>query len=597
MKSAGSTMRSGRSPIRRCDLWRVNVRKAIVPHVKKQARAADVRGVTTTSVPTRAGAILRELAPFATGVVLAFALVPMSSVGQDLPRWLRTVIFLAVACAIGAAVRWLVTYPARRPARARPCPAAVPHRLRGRADRDRAVRRRRPLHRGQPRALRDGRQRPRAARRRHRARPRRAGRPARVARRLPRADGRARVSTYHAETRLLPCRRQGDLVPAARLARARRGRRAAPLHRPGRGRQRPPPRRRGARRGRGALPPRLRGRADRDRPRRPRRPLPARQRRPLRDHRLHRGGAARRQRRPARPLRRCRRRGGAVRPADARRAEVVPAGAPDRPRDRPLGLGQPLRLARARQLRRAALLHQAARGHLRPQALRGPARLPRRPRRADRPLQPPRLPARAGAARRGRRRGRRRRRARPRPLQGHQRHARPRRRRRGDRARRAAAGEAAAQDRRARPPRRRRVRDAARRHLAPGGRGGHTRPAESRARAVGRLRGRPSDRPHRERRHRAVRGRHAAQRRGAARQRRHRDVRREGGRPRPPCDLGRDRAAPAGDDRPDGLVAADARRARARLVRALPAAGRRPPDRPAQEPRAAAADAQRRTAT
>ncbi|MDO8187192.1 EAL domain-containing protein [Conexibacter sp. JD483] len=45
-----------------------------------------------------------------TGVVLAFALVPMSSVGQDLPRWLRTIVFLAAACAIGAAVRWLVNY-------------------------------------------------------------------------------------------------------------------------------------------------------------------------------------------------------------------------------------------------------------------------------------------------------------------------------------------------------------------------------------------------------------------------------------------------------------------------------------------------------
>jgi len=66
--------------------------------------------VTTSSAHTRAGALLRELAPFATGVVLAFALVPMSSVGQDLPAWLRTLLFVAAACAIGLSVRWLVNH-------------------------------------------------------------------------------------------------------------------------------------------------------------------------------------------------------------------------------------------------------------------------------------------------------------------------------------------------------------------------------------------------------------------------------------------------------------------------------------------------------
>ena len=84
----------------------------------------------------------------------------------------------------------------------------------------------------------------------------------------------------------------------------------------------------------------------------------------------------------------------------------------------------------------ARLRHRPDRRHHRAQALRGPAAVPRRPRRADRAVQPP--PLRGGARpRAGLRRAlpppRRGPGARPRRLQARQRHARPPGRRRADR--------------------------------------------------------------------------------------------------------------------------------------------------------------------
>jgi diguanylate cyclase (GGDEF)-like protein/PAS domain S-box-containing protein len=77
---------------------------------QKLRLAADVRGVKSQSVPTRAGALAREAAPFLVGAVLALVLVPLSALGDASDGWWRVGALLGVAVAIGWAVRGLVAH-------------------------------------------------------------------------------------------------------------------------------------------------------------------------------------------------------------------------------------------------------------------------------------------------------------------------------------------------------------------------------------------------------------------------------------------------------------------------------------------------------
>ena len=228
----------------------------------------------------------------------------------------------------------------------------------------------------------------------------------------------------------------------------------------------------------GALPAGLRGRADRHGGGDARRALPRGQPGPLRDHGLRGRRADRHDVLAHHPSRGRRPRPRGHAPAHRRRAQLVRRREALSASGRLGRVGRPQRHARARRRRAAAAPARPDPGHHAAPALRARAATARRPRSADRPAQPP--PLRAGARpprRRGRalRAARRAARARPRPLQVHQRRARPPCRRRAHPVRRGAPAGSAALQRHARPPRRRRVRRAAaqrRRRRGRAGRGG-----------------------------------------------------------------------------------------------------------------------------
>ena len=169
------------------------------------------------------------------------------------------------------------------------------------------------------------------------------------------------------------------------------------------------------------------------------------------------------------------------------------------------------------------------------------ARPAHRPRRAGDHVRPP---ARRAAARAPPRLARRRHLPRPRPLQGPQRLARPRRRRPRARHRRRAPARRRPRPRHRRALRRRRVRHRLR-GPARRRRGRRRRRAPRRRAARALHRRRPGDRAHRLGRHRRRRRRRRAQRRGAHPRRRRRDVPRQGGTARTATSSSARRCAPA----------------------------------------------------
>ena len=292
--------------------------------------------------------------------------------------------------------------PDRRP-RPRGGRGAVRQRLRGGADRHGAGWPGRVLPARQPRAARDRRPRRRGTARADVPGHHAPGRPRRGPGARAPGDRRRAAQLPHGEA-LHPRRRRAGLGAAVGLAGARRGRRAALLRLPDRGHHRAAPQRGRAARGRGPLPIRVRGGADRDGDDRGRRPLPAREPRACARSPGTRASSSRPRPSARSPTR-------TTSPRNERGMSEVLAGDVSHYRTEkryihadghvvPVDLSSTV--VRDADGEADPPAHPGA-GHHRAQALRGPAAVPGRPRLAHRPVQP--APLRGGAdARAGQRR-------------------------------------------------------------------------------------------------------------------------------------------------------------------------------------------------